>query len=383
MTLVADSEAEALHSAIVRKEAWTLDSVRRLRAEAEHRSKEGPWSVTTERPPGVAMDVHEFYSEAQYFWPQDGDPKAPWVRKEGQVNPNRFVANRNALVSMADAVFTLGTAAYLLDDPRYAQRAARDINTWFINPRSRMNPQMEYSMAVRNFHNGRGAGIVDGRAFIRAIQGMEFLAQTGTWDPKDQAAVKKWFQDYLAWLTSSENGNNEKRSGNNHASWWTAQVAAIATFVDNDAQQKAAFNYYRDHVFPRQIKGDGSAPREEARSRSLWYSVFNLEAMTTTCRIAQIQGVDLWAAHSKSDATLDTVIEYLQPFLTDPKKWTKDQASDFPNDGLYFLAYAGMGMKKPEHIALYRKLEHPETAWLALTDLLVGRYEAAGHQTRH
>ena len=300
MTLVADSEAEALHSAIVRKEAWTLDSVRHLRAEAEHRAKEGPWSVTTERPPGVAMDIHEFYSESQYFWPQDGDPKAPWVRREGQVNPNRFVANRNALVSMADAVFTLGTAAYLLDDPRYAQRAARDINTWFINPRSRMNPQMEYSQAVRNFHNGRGAGIVDGRAFIRAIQGMEFLAQTGTWEPKDQAAVKKWFQDYLAWLTTSENGNNEKRSGNNHASWWTAQVAAIATFVENDAQQNAAFNYYRDHIFPRQIKGDGSAPREEARSRSLWYSAFNLEAMTTIRRIAQIQGVDLWACTARA-----------------------------------------------------------------------------------
>ena len=77
MTLVSDSEAEALHSAIVRKEAWTLDAVRRLRAEAERRAKEGPWSVTTERPQGIAMDIHEFYSEAPYWWPQDGDPKAP------------------------------------------------------------------------------------------------------------------------------------------------------------------------------------------------------------------------------------------------------------------------------------------------------------------
>jgi hypothetical protein len=40
-------------------------------------------------------------------------------------------------------------------------------------------------------------------------------------------------------------------------------------------------------------------------------------------------------------------------------------------------------MKKPEYIALYRKLERPESAWLGLTDLIVGRYEAAGHQTRH
>ena len=329
------------------------------------------------------MDVHDFYSEAPYWWPQDGDPKAPYVRRDGQTNPNRFVANKNALVAMADAVFTLGTAAYLLDDPHAAQRAARDINTWFINPRTRMNPNMDFSQAIRNFNTGRGAGIVDGRYFIRAIQGMEFLAQTGTWDPKDQAAVKRWFQDYLHWLTTSDNANDEKRAGNNHASWWTAQVAAIAGFVEDDAQQKAAFNYYRDRIFPRQIKSNGSAPREEARTRGLWYSAFNLEALATTCRIAQIRGVDLWTVRGKGGATIATVIDYLQPYLSDPKKWTKDQIAEFSNEGLYFLAFAGMGMKKPEYIALFRKLEHPEGAWLSLVDLLVGRYEAAAHQTRH
>jgi hypothetical protein len=69
--------------------------------------------------------------------------------------------------------------------------------------------------------------------------------------------------------------------------------------------------------------------------------------------------------------------------LSDPKKWTREQVTDFANDSLYSLAYAGMGMKKPEYIAFFRKLERPEGAWLSLTDLLVGRYEAAGHQTRH
>jgi len=384
-TLVSSAEAEALHSAIVRREAWTLDSVRRLRADAERHMKEGPWSVTTERPQGIAMDIHEYYSDAPYWWPQEGDPKAPYVRRDGQVNPNRFVANRNALNSMCDAVFALGTAAYLLDDPRFAQRAARDINTWFLNPKSRMTPHLENAQSVRNYNasNVRGAGIIEGRAYIRAIQGMEFLAQTGYWDAKEQAAVHKWFQEYLTWLTTSNNANFEKRSGNNHATWWTAQVAAVATFVENEQIEKAAYNYYRDRIFPRQIKPDGSAPREEARTRSLWYSAFNLEGMTMICRIAQIQGVDLWSVHAKGSTTIVNVLDYLQPYLADPKKWTKEQITDFANDGLYFLAYAGMGLKKPESIALYRKLEHAESAWLALTDLLVGRYEAAGHQTRH
>ena len=42
-----------------------------------------------------------------------------------------------------------------------------------------------------------------------------------------------------------------------------------------------------------------------------------------------------------------------------------------------------MGLKKPEYVAQYRKLERPEGAWLAMVDLIAARLEASGHQTRH
>jgi hypothetical protein len=338
--------------------------------------------VTFDRPQGLELDIHDYYSQAPYWWPQD-DPKAPYVRKDGQTNPNRFLANKNSINSMAEAVFTLGTAAFLLDDSRYAQRAARVVRVWFLDPKTRMNPSLEFAQEIRNVNSGRGAGIIDGRVFIRAIQGMEFLAQTGQWDAKEQAAVRRWFQEYLHWLTTSEHALDEKNIANNHASWWTAQVAAVATFVEDDPAQKMAWAWYREQILGRQIHVNGSAPREEARSRSLSYSAFNLEAMITVCRIAQVNGVDLWSAKAKNGATLGTVIEYLLPYLSDPKKWAKEQIAEFSSDGLYYLAFAGIGMKKPEYIALYRKLEHGESAWLGLVDLIVSRWEAAGHQTRH
>jgi hypothetical protein len=381
-TLVSIDEADPIHSAVIRKEAWTLVPVKRLRAEAERRFKEGPWTVTAERPAGLVLDPNDYYSEAPYWWPDPANPAAPYIRKDGQTNPARFTANKNALNAMTDAVFTLGAAAYLLDEPRYAQRAARVIRTWFIDPKTRMNPNLEFSQAIRGSNNGRGAGIIDGRVFIRAIQGMEFLAHTGLWNPKEQLAVRKWFEDYLQWLTRSENGQDEKRAGNNHASWWTAQVAAAASFVDNRAEMTAAFNYYRDQIFPKQIRPDGSAPREESRTRSLWYSAFNLEAFVTTCRIAQVHGIDLWTVRGPSGATLSTVIDYLEPFLSDPRKWTKEQISDFPNDGLYSLAFAGMGLNRPAYVALFRKLERSDGAWLSLVDLIVARWENAAHNTR-
>jgi hypothetical protein len=383
MTLVSDDEAEPIRSAILRKESWTQDAVRRLHAAADLRLKEGPWSVTTDRPKGVELDLHDYYSEASYWWPDPEHPGGAFIRRDGQLNPARFTANRNALVAMCDAVFTLGTAAFLLDDARYAQRAARVINTWFINPKLRMNPNLEYAQAIPGVNTGRGEGILEGRGFIRAIQGMEFLAQTGYWDPKEQAAVHRWFDEYLRWLTRSQAAEEEKSSGNNHASWWTAQTAAVATYVGDQATEQMAYNFYRNSIFPRQIRRNGSAPREEARNRSLTYSLFNAEAFAVICRIAQVHNVDLWSVQSRSHATIGTVIDYLVPYLEDPHKWTKEQIDAVQTDGLSFLAFAGVGLKNPEYIALYHKLERPENAWLSLVDLLVGRWEAAGHQTRH
>lgn len=383
MTLISDDEADPIHSAIIRKEAWTQDAVRRLRAEADKRVKEGPWTVTSDRPMGVDLDAHDYYSEAPYWWPNPEDPSGPYMRHDGRVNTDRFMANKTALNSMCDAVFTLGAAAFFLDDAQYGKRAARIINVWFVNPKTRMNPGLDHAQAVRGLDSGRAEGVLDGRIFIRAIQGMEFLAQAGAWDPKEQAAVRRWFEDYLRWLTQSKNAIDEKNSGNNHASWWTAQAAAVASFVENKREENMAFEYYSDHIFPRQIRADGAAPGEEARTRSLSYSAFNAEALTMTCRIAQAAGVDLWSVRTKNGATLATVINYLAPYLSEPRKWTKEQISELQNEGLYFLAFAGMGMKKPEYLAMYHKLERPEGAWLAFVDLIVGRWEAAAHQTRH
>jgi hypothetical protein len=385
MTLVSEDEAAPIHSAIVRKEAWTLDSVRRLRAEADRHLKDGPWTVTAERPKGIDLDPHEYYSEAPFYWPNPDNPTGPYLRKDGQANPARFRANRLALMAMSDAVFTLGSAAFLLDNPAYGQRAEMVIRTWFLNSKTSMSPDFDYSQSVPGVNNGRGAGIIDGRPLLRTIQGMEFLAQTGSWDVKEQAAVRRWFEDYLHWLTTSKNATDEKKSGDNHASWWTAQVAAVASFVEDHKTEQMALNYYRDRILPRQIRPNGSAPREEIRVESLARSVSNLEAFTTICRMAQVRGEDLWSLRSRNGATVTAVIEYLSPSLEDPKKWTQEQASDtpIPNDSLSFLAFAGMGLKKAEYLDLYRKLARTDSAWMSVVDLMVGRFEAAAHQTRH
>jgi hypothetical protein len=45
-----------------------------LRSRAEAALKQGPWTVTSERPVGRKLPPNEYYSEAPYYWP---DPARP------------------------------------------------------------------------------------------------------------------------------------------------------------------------------------------------------------------------------------------------------------------------------------------------------------------
>ena len=71
-TLVSGGEAEPIHSAVIRQEAWT----RTLSAACAWRPsgdlKEGLWTVTADRPKGMDLDPHEYYSEAPYLLARSG-----------------------------------------------------------------------------------------------------------------------------------------------------------------------------------------------------------------------------------------------------------------------------------------------------------------------
>jgi hypothetical protein len=376
-TLVSAAEADPIHSAILRNEAWTQDAVRRLRTEAERCMKEGPWTVTAERPEGIDLDPHLYYSESP------ASPAGRDLQSGGQAGPARFDANRAALRAMSDAVFTLGTAAFLLDDARYAQRAGHVIQTWFVAPKTRMEPNFDHAQTIPEA-NGEtsGGGPLEARPLIRAIQGMEFLAQSGQWDSKEQAAVERWFGEYLRWLTQSNRALADRRSGGTSAVWWAAEVAATASFVQDAAAQQTAFNYYRRRALPREVRA-GVPAGKGGRTPTPAAAMTRLDGLATVCRVAQVRGVDLWTARTGSGATVATLAEALETGLANPRKWSPEQIDALRSSELDFLAFAGMGLNNPSCIALFRKLERPTSAWLALVDLLVGRWEASANQTRH
>ncbi|MCE0411647.1 alginate lyase family protein, partial [Klebsiella pneumoniae] len=155
---------------------------------------------------------HDYYSFPPYWWPNpDTKDGLPYIRKDGQTNPdaNSDATDKNRLVKMSQDVSTLALAWYFSHDARYAQKAAAQLKTWFLDPQTRMNPNLQYAQAIPGINNGRGIGIIDSRALVEVVDAIALLQSSAVLSEKDVSALKQWFGEYYHWMTTSQNGFEE------------------------------------------------------------------------------------------------------------------------------------------------------------------------------
>lgn len=336
----------------------------------------GPWSVTYTRPEGLSeAGLHDFFSEAPYWWPDPKNPNGPYIRKDGKVNHDRFVDHDIHLGSMSNAVLALSLSASLNRDTEAAERAWRVLDVWFLHPDTYMNPNLEFGQAIRGITTGRGIGIIDTRPLIWCVQGIALLERAFP-NPRLSAGLRRWFSDYVQWLTTSTKGLDERDNGNNHSTWWAAQVAAYSIFCGDRKSELKTYELCRTRLVPGQLRPDGSAPAEEARTRSLSYSIMNLDGFSLLCRLAAFRGVDLWNFKTPDGAGVLTSVEYLAPFVAAPSRWRKPQITPITLSRGYFVGLAGMAANRREWVELQQKIGHPGGSWGVLFDMLMTQWLA-------
>ncbi len=332
----------------------------RLRKDAGAWLSQGPWSVTIARPENTPAGPNDFFSEGPYWWPDPANPNAPYVRRDGEVNPQRFTRNDADLGKLCNAVLCLATAAHLLsgepEAERYGQHAWNLVRVWFADAKTRMNPNLEFGQAVRGRVWGRGIGLIDTVPMIYLVQGVMLLGVLPGKDTSTEREFRAWLRDFLRWMLTSEKGVDERDQGNNHSTWWAAQVAAYATYLKDDRALLEAWKLYFEKLVPGQLLPDGSAPKEEERTRSLSYSAMNLDGLALLCRMGQFWEMELWEYEAANGAAVAKSIAYLMPFLEDPAKWKQQQITPFDRSRTIFPGLAGWGLAKPEYLDAQRRL---------------------------
>jgi hypothetical protein len=173
-------------------------------------------------------------------------------------------------------------------------------------------------------NTGRGAGIIATRRLVDVVDAARLLTASPAWTARDADGLRAWCSAYAAWLKTSRNGREEAAAGNNHGTWYDAQLTTLLLYTGRACEAKARFETAKRRL-ASQIEPDGRQPRELARTRSWSYSVMNLHGWFTVARLAGEAGVDLWHYRTADGRSLRAAVDYLVPFAGGDARWPHQQ----------------------------------------------------------
>jgi hypothetical protein len=335
-----------------------------LRDAADRAMKDGPFSVMDKQVVPPSGDKHDYMSMGTYWWPNPKTPNGlPYIRRDGEHNPEiEKIPDHQNLGRVGRDSRLVALAFYVTGNETYAARAALLLRTWFLDPATRMNPNLNFGQGIPGITTGRGTGIIDSRGLTDVVDAVGLLAGSKNWKAEDQKGMETWFASYLAWLRQSPIGQDEAKATNNHGTFYDVQIADFALFTGQTALAHDVIDQAKEKRLAHQVMPDGSQPLEGARTRGLSYTLFNLEALMKLADLGEHTGVDLWSFQTKDGRSIRRALDYVLPFANGDKKWEQQQITEFkPQEVVPLLLQAACKLHKPEYESTARKLGAAES----------------------
>jgi len=319
-----------------------------------------PPAITKYRAKLSEGGTNDFYSNADYFWPDPTKPDGlPYVNHDGESNPGNFDQHRMAMRSVRDAVAALAAAYKITGDDRYVTKAVELLRVFFLNPKTRMNPNLQFAQAVPGRSPGRSWGIIDGLHLVEIPPAIAAMQASPAFPPEVLAGLKQWFREMTGWMMTSENGRTEGAARNNHSVAYFVQIAAFSRFTGDTNRLAECRRQFEEIFIPDQMAVDGSFPLELQRTKPYGYSIFQLDNLATLCQLLSTPTDNLWNFKLADGRSIGTAMEFLFPYLADKSKWPRApdvQAWDAWPARQSSLLFAGLALDQPKYLELWRKL---------------------------
>ena len=302
---------------------------------------------------------HDFFSEGPYWWPDPANPNAAYVRHDGLRNPNRFENHDDDLRFFSWIVGNQTSAYILTGEEKYVKSAMRQMNAWFVDSTTKMNPNLIYAQAIHGICTGRGIGIIDAVPLMDVAQSLIILEKSPYASRKEIAQIKEWFTQFIAWLTKHPYGIDEMNTKNNHTTWWHAQVSIYARLVGDQKMLQLCLRHYKEILLPNQMAADGSFPQELARTKPFSYSLFNLDAMVSLTWILSDNSFEVWNFSLPDGRGIKKGLDFIWPYLNDKTNWPykKDVSHwDEQPDSRQFMLFAALADNNPKWFSLWKSL---------------------------
>jgi hypothetical protein len=295
----------------------------RLESEAQKAMSSGPFSVVTKGVTPPSGDKHDYMSQAPYFWPNPKTPNGlPYISRDGERNPEiNKLTDHHSLDQLESSVETLALAYYFKGDEAHAAKAVALLRAFFLDPATRMNPNLQYAQGIPGVNTGRGIGLIETRGLTSVVDAIGLLAGSRALTEKDRQGLQDWFGKFLQWMIDSKNGRDEAAARNNHGTYYDVQVASFALFVGKKEFAVQVLQDARQKRIAKQIEPDGRQPLELARTKAWSYCHMNLEGLMLLAALGERSGVDLWNFQTSDGRSIRKALDFLTPVALGERKW--------------------------------------------------------------
>jgi len=355
----AESTPSAPAASKVEVNVGEHDRVRILKL-ADEALIQKPLTITSDLAKYTTGGSNDFYSNGDYWWPDPSKPDGvPYINRDGETNPNNFVAHRIAMRTTKDAVAALAAAYKITGDDKYVVKAAELLKVFFIDPATKMNPHLAFAQAVPGRTQGSKSGVIDGLHLVEIPVAIKTLEKSKAFDPELSKGLHAWFGEMKQWLLTHKNGIDEGESTNNHAVAYFLQVAVLSDFVGDKETLAKCRTKFKDVFINVQMATDGSFPRETARTKPYAYSIFQLDNMVTLCKVLSTPEENLWNYEGPEGRSIKKAVAWLYPYLADKSTWPRKpdvMAWDGWPSRQPALLFAGLAYNESKYIELWKKL---------------------------
>ena len=279
--------------------------------------------------------------------------------KQDYFSTEGFGSHREALRTMCVRVAALAGAYGVTREDRFAAAAARVLRVWMCGEKTRMTPHLRYARVEAGaMDTGTPEGVIEGVYLAEVAVAIPFLAASPALTDDDLAGIKRWFTEYLAWLTVEEDSGPRiaalaRDRRDHHASSWMLQAVAAARCVKDDTAMGALRHRFERVLIRAQMVASGNFPAEIVTPNPYRNSLWNLDMLAGVCELLSSSFENVWEYELQDGPGMRAAIAYHFQYIAHREKWP------YPADASHFLE---LPLRRPALLFAARAYTRPEYA---------------------
>lgn len=314
----------------------------------------GIHSVTEKKRKAPSGNPHDYMSCSIYHWPNpDTETGLPYIERDGCDNPEAIHGDKESLRTLAYITYLSGILTYVTEEEQYLSTILYYNRFWFVDPETKMNPNLRYAQCIPGVNDGEPGGIID----YAASYGYALNLLTRLYDAKllpeefyQEMAV--WHKEFLHWLKTSAQGRTQSQRQNNQGALYDLLILNISRFLKLEDSEEDCKRLLKR--IDTQIDSRGLLPLELERTKTESYTTMALKMLLESAYLLKEKGCDFSENQKLILAFRQVSPHYIQ------HTWDYQQIKEFDSYRGYYILYL---FKRILHKDCEIQFEKKENHW--------------------